>query len=71
MYNSPVPARIIDSKYQRFASELAKMGLKKREFQVVGETDGNVIVDQHDLGLPSTDKPFTLRRDIVEFIQEG
>lgn len=68
-YNPPRQARVKDDKFRQFGNSLARMGLVKPDFRATGEENGNIVVDPKDLSFPPS-KPFTLRRDIVEFVQD-
>lgn len=68
IFNPPRRARIVDSKYHRYVDSLAQMGLAKREFRVVKEVPGKVIVHPDDLSSSNKGEDFEIRRDIVEFL---
>lgn len=63
----PRQARITDVKWHQFSSHLMQMGLAGQEFHVVDADKSQVVVDPRDLSRPK-DGPFTLRRDVVEFL---
>ena len=68
MFKSPRQARVKGRKFQQYSSVLFGMGLEKPEFRAIGEKDGNIVVHPDDLSSPPKE-PFTLRRDIVEFLE--
>ena len=66
--NPPRQFRIIHSKIN-YAPTLAKMGLEKTRFRVIQETNDRVTVHPEDLVSPEK-APFTIRKDIVEFVDD-
>lgn len=69
-FNPPRLARVKEDKFRQHGDTLARMGLVKSEFHVTELREDSVVVDPSDVRSVSEDKPFTLRRDIVEFPQD-
>ena len=67
MFNPPRQARIPDVKFARFAPALARMGLPRQEFRLIGEGQGVVFVHPEDLS-PLAGEALPIRRDIVEIV---
>jgi len=66
----PRQARVRDVKWNQFGHQLRQMGLAGQEFHAVNADEGQVTVDPSDLS-KSKGEPFTLRRDLVEFVGES
>ncbi|OHA92183.1 MAG: hypothetical protein A3J09_01730 [Candidatus Zambryskibacteria bacterium RIFCSPLOWO2_02_FULL_51_21] len=67
VFSTPRPARILDAKYDIYAPTLRQMGLPTQEFRAAGMVDGRVIVHPDDVAEEARQKPFFVRRNIVEF----
>lgn len=68
-YEEPRSARVKERVLNQRADVLIGMGLRNpAHFWVVGEKDGQPVVSPDDLSR-FFDKPFTLNKEIVEFIE--
>ncbi len=68
--NFPRQARITKPVWLRYGCRFQEMGLSKPEFQAIDGDKEKVVVDPADLNQPK-DRPFTVARGLVEFLEES
>lgn len=68
--NFPRMARITESRWRQYGYCFSEMGLSNPEFRALDGNNGQVVVDPANL-TRSKDRPFTVRRDFIEFLEES